>query len=174
MSNPKWADVAHMYIKSGIEVEYPCESKKSGKRRAILTGVTLDEMETTYRRKERGSGGGLLRGDLLGWKPNGYHDTDALHTKPILRHLEDMAEAEALEILNMLYSMPLDGCLVSPRESLNDKRGTKAGIVSHLDISVGEPRVWLYLLANGFDLFGLIESGQAIRAEKPSDGSTQA
>ena len=90
MKNTKqFKDVAHHYI--GCEIEYPTTSwnGRSKKQRAILTGVNRDGLETTWKRRRK-SGNSWCVGDYLSWKPNGNHNTDALHVKPILRDLADM------------------------------------------------------------------------------------
>lgn len=67
--------------------------------------------------------------------------------KPILRPLSDMTDKEAADIFNM------DDWLF-----INQKKG-----ITHLDFAL-PPQTFIYLLKQGFDLFGLIESGQAIDA----------
>ena len=75
---------------------------------------------------------------------------------PILRHVENMTKVDAIELEKYIYG---------------DDGGTYIGYnslrVAKLLLRVGEyePRLFLWLISKGFDLFGLIKSGQAIRRE---------
>lgn len=69
--------------------------------------------------------------------------------KLILRPLSDMTEEETKEYETLF------GC--NPHES-------DEWYCEIIMQDIGKPKVWLWLLKRGFDLFGLIESGQAIKA----------
>lgn len=96
MSSLKWADVAHYYLKSGIDRQYSTEKE--------TMGVEI----------------------------------------PILRALEDMTDQEILDILGLRVIS--EGALFAFRQ----KREWSSAIIAKL-------------IEMGFDVFGLIESGRAIR-----------
>jgi len=137
-SDTKWADVAHYYTRSKLTVVH-----SSGTMQAAFfefDGYALDAARVQVFR--------------------------AGEYKPILRHRDDMTEAEARELFALIYgdfAPTLDGetCIEWwTRETLQD-----SFTMNSLNIFIGDPNVWHYLISHGFDLFGLIESGQAIRKE---------
>jgi threonine synthase len=109
----KWADVAHMYLKSNIDVE-----------------VSYPQGVASVVRKL------------------GIYDVEGngLHINPILRHIADLVGKELDEYAEWLNEV---------------NKSNTASIPAYKTY---------YLLSKGFDLFGLIESGQAIRKEV-SDGN---
>lgn len=131
MANLKWAEVAHMYINSGIT------SKDGHDFVECRDGQTLwqyhDEAVQDF--------------------PFELPDGDF----PILRHRNDMTEAEALRIFKIVhgddggeYSAP--NALIWFKRCIDD-RGMS-------------PNFMYGCISLGFDVFGLIESGEAIRKEK--------
>lgn len=88
--------------------------------------------------------------------------------KPILRPLSDMTDEEAKEIVllkynvrNTLQKAELSGRHIlftcSPGSLLKPQGG-------QFDVLESGPHILTYLISRHFDLFGLIESGQAIDA----------
>jgi hypothetical protein len=149
----KFKDVAHLYI--GCMVQYPDTCGK--KITARLTGVTISEIETTYKRKRKG-----CSGDILSWQPTASHNSDALHTKPILRPLSSMTKEEVAEFMGITDGVVTKGNYSKPffqlewKDNLDDWR-FKFQYSNQLSAYQ-----FIILLSKGFDLFGLIESGEAI------------
>lgn len=86
--------------------------------------------------------------------------------KPVLRHLGDMTEADALELNGLL---PRKKSALIPDRLMGDNIGVGAKVATTMDFVLNMPtEALLWLLNRGFDLFGLIESGQAIRKEVES------
>lgn len=95
--------------------------------------------------------------------------------KPILRPLSDMTEEEAIELVKLsewsqygthplireyrTFRNSFGQIVVSWGESHREKNVP-------VDKTVFRPQEFLYLLKQGFDLFSLIESGQAINKTK--------
>ena len=78
--------------------------------------------------------------------------------KPILRALEDMTEDEAMELWNsVLGRVAFDESLYSPYGTPLRMYLTKADFWL--------PNEFHWLISKGFDVFGLIASGQAVRKE---------
>lgn len=129
-------DYLHLYL--GCDVQYPDTDRKL--MVAKFTGFSrADGIETTYKKKRKA---GKAVGDYLSWKPNGHHNCDANHLKPILRKLSSITEEEC-DNLDWYY------------------RGTNGGLIEHRAIDLTPEQV-RYLLSRGFDLFGLIDLGLAI------------
>jgi len=151
----------------GCEVEYP---DTDGKRvRARFTGFSrADGIETTYKRKRNG-----VIGDLLSWKSNGYHDSNALHLKPILRPLNDMTLDELKDFLSIVNTP--EEIKQIPDEEFSDalkeihEDGLEAFNIDSDNVpAIKVSEAFRYLLSKHFDLFGLIEEGLAIyKAELP-------
>lgn len=86
----------------GCEVQYLDINNK--KIVATLTGVSVnDGLETTYKRRRKSITGDYVSGDYLSFKPNGNHNTDALHCKPILTPLSEITDEDAVEVAKMYY-----------------------------------------------------------------------
>lgn len=97
-------------------------------------------------------------------------------SKPILRRLEDLTEEHAREFWPELWSG-----IFYRYEDAFEKAGSKGythidktpygaidiGVrqLSSFDSLIGRSSVWFRLLKYGYDLFGLIEAGQAIDAK---------
>lgn len=86
----------------------------------------------------------------------------------LLRRLEDMTEDEATKILRLTIPSVTYGS--------KDEQGiyySGPGISSaHLSFTFGNPLSFHYLLSSGFDLFGLIASGQAVDVRSINDPAT--
>ena len=142
----KWPHVAHMYLKSRIEVVTLRGSKERTGRLIHMNEpdaitVLFGEKEEIHRQK--------ISVVKLEW------------CKPILRHREDITEEESREFMK-------DFTLFAWEEATQLPVGWKSAKEWAIDIlNDGEftPAQTLWLLNRGFDLFGLIESGQAIRKE---------
>lgn len=75
---------------------------------------------------------------------------------PILRHRDDMTEADAREVYRLAWGFDID-ISVSVWDSGIDWVESLHGMY--------HPAVFIWLISRGFDMFDLIESGQAIRKE---------
>jgi hypothetical protein len=157
MSDTKWADVAHYYQFSDIEIQLPCGNRK-------FKGMTNQISGDSNHKKAfyLDAGGYFTRST----------DANVSQYRPILRHSDDITEAEAREIYCVAHG-----------KDFKKKYGTtyfKGGYKSTLfedqyesmdggnewELFVGtKPSVFHWLISHGFDVFGLIESGQAIRKE---------
>ncbi len=145
MNDLKWADVAHMYAKADFKVRI----KNRG------------HDETFLMVSNRNIGGSYLEkyvSDGIYWKAYGAQFAAWDEHKPILRHLKDMTEAEALELYEVAWGFPME-LQTSVWDSARD------WFQSLWEKYTPKTTFWLY--KNGFDIHGLIESEQAIR--KPLD-----
>lgn len=139
MSDTKWADVAHYYLQSPI--------------------VLSDDEGNEY---DRG----------IAVNSNRYY-----RCTPILRHLDDMTEAEVLECIKCGWpdgaGKPIKEFACIPDHSafgsafaykivFDGSPHYMAGTMSFRSLNGNQ---FLWLISRGFDVFGLIESGQAIRKE---------
>ena len=130
----KWADVAHYYLKSGI---------KCNVYRGDLTERRGDCKQTV---------------ETFGVKHlRVAADSMTFGCVPILRHLDDMTEADAREIYTIESgNQSTEGNIYHPKMKdwfFNWKKGEV------------KAKTFYWLISRGFDVFGLIESGQAIRKE---------
>lgn len=104
-----------------------------------------------------------MEGSLI--RELGIYDVtgNGLIVVPILHKLEDMTEEQAGE----LYDIEGIGELTGGATALDwlNRRGYDELENTRLEDTVGSPVSWLKLLSWGFDLFGLIESGEAIDAK---------
>jgi len=81
-----------------------------------------------------------------------------------LRPLSSLTEAEALELYEMvtgekwkqIFEKQADECL--PLWVFDDVEDLD---IRGIDLVIGNPTAWLYLLSKGFDLLGLIDAGLA-------------
>ena len=126
----KWADVAHYYLKSGIKCN-------------------------------------VYRGDLTERRGDCKHTVETFGVKhlrvavdsitfgcvPILRHRDDMTEAEDNECMLVHTRWISNEEFKNVIWSLTKQHKTFDQYSTH------------WLISHGFDVFGLIESGQAIRKE---------
>jgi len=138
MDSTKWADVAHYYSKSEIFIQ--------------TEDVGIREMLGV-----RGT-----RGVMYATRAHAMHSRWSQH-KPILRHRDDMTEAEAKELFSQSRPSPFDETIfsVSYGNELNYYRSNHFSLP--FNRSVWRAIEFLWLISKGFDMFGLIESGQAIR-----------
>ena len=87
---------------------------------------------------------------------------------PHLRRLDSITEEEAREIYKISKGEPWEARMEWMDEDDEDRsalrnywNNTDEWYTDEKNMEIGRPRVWLYLLSKGFDLFGLIESGLA-------------
>lgn len=81
---------------------------------------------------------------------------------PTLRPLSDMTEEEAREIYRMDFGSEFEvKDWMEENPALEWIRGDNEVYREEIDIFIGSPEIWAYLLSRGFDLFGLIEAGLA-------------
>jgi len=143
MNDLKWADVAHMYSRSGlvVEIDHPNMTE-----RPCIRKSPIGEDLTRYTDGTHGQG----------WT-----------VTPHLRHLEDMTEAEAVDLWN--YGRGQDWINMQHTSDIYYDsplcwyRFNRFGDINRQ--FTAKETYWLY--KNGFDIHGLIESEQAIR--KPQD-----
>jgi hypothetical protein len=149
--------VLHLYL--GCDVQYPDTNGKI--ITAKLTGFSrADGIETTYKRKRDG-----CVGDYLSWEPNGNHNCDALHIKPILRPLSSMTKEEVADLLG-IDGFIKQGNFCSPFFQITYETLTHEERYQHQYIHQLSAAQFAYLLKQGFDLFNLISSGQAVEAKE--------
>ena len=130
MSDTKWADVAHYYLRSGI---------KCNVYRGDLTerrGDCKHTVETFGIKHLRVAADSMTFGCV-----------------PILRHRDDMTEAEDNECMLVHTRWISNEEFKNVIWSLTKQHKTFDQYSTH------------WLISHGFDVFGLIESGQAIRKE---------
>lgn len=90
------------YLPYGLKLQYKDCSNTYKKHIAILTGVTLTEIETTYPRKKKGT-----VGDIISFK--GHNNVNELQVKPILYDLSWLTRDEFREeILIYFKSLGID------------------------------------------------------------------
>ena len=146
----KWADVAHYYAKSDHEV--------------YLSWINDDGTQCEMTRKAQ----------FEDFKP--YY-IERFNLKPILNHLRDMTEAQVLECIKcgwpVVAGKPIKEFACIPDHSEFGSAFTykivfdgsphyMAGTMSFRSLDSNQ---FVWLISRGFDVFGLIESGQAIRKE---------
>jgi hypothetical protein len=79
--------------------------------------------------------------------------------KPILKSIQDISQEDSEEIFNM-------PCQASAKMQYNDLESWKTAIKSAPDTIVCScSESWFYLLSRGYDVFNLIEKGEAIRKD---------
>lgn len=148
----KWADVARMYAKSGIFIRLIPYQTNQFTRGA----VTINQGD--YR---------LIYANDVGCF-YGYGDNKSVPSlstygkhQPILRHREDITEEEAREFMNGFALFDWEEAKGLP----HGYKSAKQWFIEYFSDDFITPAQTLWLLNRGFDLFGLIESGQAIRKE---------
>lgn len=79
---------------------------------------------------------------------------------PHLRRLSSMTEAEAREVYRFVFAIDFstESFFESAKEWLSHKDDP---INDNINLVIGIPSAWLYLLSKGYDLFGLIDAGLA-------------
>lgn len=121
------------------------------KRKAFLSGVTLTEIETTYKRKIKG-----CSGDIISW--TGNNNIFDMNVKPVLRPLRDFinnpTEWDDLydEFSEMSYDHFINSFFVL---------GRSENCMSIIDYEMLEK-----FLGYHFDIFGLIDLGLAVDINK--------
>ena len=136
MGDTKWADVAHYYLRSGI---------KCNVYRGDLTerrGDCKHTVETFGIKHLRVAADSMTFGCV-----------------PILRHRDDMTEAEDNECMLVHTRWISNEEFKNVIWSLTKQHKTFDQYSTH------------WLISHGFDVFGLIESGQAIRKEMGNGNS---
>jgi len=104
--------------------------------------------------------------------PNNWKDSYFLTSKPLLRPLSDMTEEEAVEVTKpiVIYGYTEGRSYEAYRNSFG-KIVVSWGI-SHLEKYVPQSELhftteqFIYLIKQGFDIFGLIDSSQAVDKTK--------
>jgi len=152
-SEIKWQDVAHYYVKSEISIK--------------TEDVGIREMLGV-----RGT-----RGVMYATRAHAMHSRWSQH-KPILIHLEDMPDARRLKVLEDRDWWAFERDHEQARLIARDDPQWNGKLVQW---EVFRHDKWLYgqvsltndhitnlikYIKEGYDMFGLIESGQAIRKEK--------
>lgn len=152
MADLKWADVAHMYQFSGIQITH----KGNPKDKFDFEGVA---------RLERNGKKALHAVFVYGNGSMGYSSMPIAEYVAILRHVDDITNEQAA----LVYSMAMDedyNNAVFPWKSA--KGWVKAYIGPNIGRSIDcNTLVMHQLLLWGFDIYRLIEMGEAIR--KPQD-----
>lgn len=144
-----WADAAHYYSKSGIQVQ------KTFKPEFLTSNIG---------RKITIVNGGIHAFDYSRWEfwSKGHSDQHILKMIPILRHRDDMTREEADQLFEA------DG-LVWDHSSASDFATSALEWYKAHKFSKPHPEYtpneFHWLISRGYDLFSLIESGQAIRRE---------
>ncbi len=144
MSDTKWADVAHYYSKSHIEV---VSLRGSNPKTGQLMGMYQSDAVTVMFGKNQNVDKRKFSVVQLEW------------CKPILLHFEDMTEDEDNECMLVHTRWVEDSDLRRVIWSLAKQHKTFDQHSTH------------WLISRGFDVFGLIESGQAIRKEAGNGNS---
>ena len=140
----KWKDVAHYYQFSDIEIQLPCGNRK-------FKGMTNQISGDSNHKKAfyLDAGGYFTRST----------DANVSQYKPTLRHLDDMTEAEDNECMLVHTRWISNEEFKNVIWSLTKQHKTFDQYSTH------------WLISRGFDVFGLIESGQAIRKEMGNGNS---
>ena len=152
MTEFKWADVAHYYTKS------PIGAMVNGVKRVV---ASMDSDGSIYTDEAPSHGQGVTV----------YPESVEIgEYTPILRHRDDLTEEEARELYAHSEESLKDvlGDDYEPPKSYKAeifRKVTHKGTWSFMDHILGNPRDWYKLIEWGFDVFGLIEAGEAIRKE---------
>lgn len=77
---------------------------------------------------------------------------------PYLRRLSSITDEEALDLYNIKFGESVVRNWPSALHWWHDLNGDELWV---REAQIGNPRIWLYLLSKGFDLFGLIDAGLA-------------
>ena len=134
----KWADVAHYYQFADIEIQIGIGQRK-------FKGVSQhDSVRGGAKRALFADSGGIFV------RSTQYEISEY---KPILRHCDDITEAEDNDYMLVHTQWVEESDLRRVILSLAKQHKTFDQYSTH------------WLISRGFDVFGLIESGQAIRKE---------
>ena len=148
MSNQlSWADVAHMYANSGIQIHML--------RGLPRTGRLLHVNKALY----------VVFGDNKPMQEQYASYVGLEWSRPVMNHFEDMTEAVKTELALMLYCEDILEVDDRLRQQAYNAVRDQFGGPNLASWRIGF-RVMHHLILLGFDVFGLIESGQAIRKDK--------
>ena len=168
----KWADIAHYYTKSQIDLQIK----------------NRDHAERFLMVSFRNVGGSHFEewvNDGVYWRAYGSQFSAWADHKPILRHCDDMTDEECFELASLIWG---DSDIIPFARSESHRiikhkaikfngKGDPYGDCLFVVGVEGRASSWPirmnqmtplaihYLVSRGFDVFGLIESGQAIRKE---------
>ncbi len=144
-------DVLHFYV--GCEVDMDNGSNRPHRRTLIGIG-SVDGNQYVK----------LSMGDVKAEQFVSSVSVKDIKIMPILRLLSDITKEEAKCVLETIYN----ATKVETIEKVNDgiwfrfPKGTTRNFVFYEDLKHGYPEGFAYLLKQRFDLFLLIDSGQAI------------
>lgn len=155
-----WPEVVHYYLNSKIKV------LEIGTGRIYnLIGLSMDNNGGEYFPKYQTVG-------VWGHMGYGAWEMKWEDHKPIFRAVDDITDAEAEEFFNLrerkgawdhAFAKKTHG---SYKQWFLHVSNTERMHKSSIDCNLGyTPTELLWLIARGFDVFGLISSGQAIRKE---------
>ncbi len=157
MSDLKWRDIAHYYAKSRIQIQL---LRGSNPKKGELVNVA----DMLYV---------LFEADKA-HKDQYFSHVSFEWSKPILRHLEDMTEADYRELYKFVYGEYVDvaikDCWGTYREYFTFTRDCRGMVMTELSDKLGNSRARHWFYQNGFDLDDLIERGEAIRKEATNAG----
>lgn len=145
MSDTKWADVAHYYTKSQVDLQI--KNRDHTERFLMVSfrnvgGSHFEEWVT----------------DGVYWRAYGSQFSAWDDHKPILLHRDDMTEADAMSLWKSVTNR------VEFSDSVYAAYGSPL-VIYRSKFKALQPEEFHCALMLGFDVFGLIESGQAIRKE---------
>jgi hypothetical protein len=156
------------YLPYRLELKY--NDALSGKRKALLSGITIREIETTYKRKIKG-----CSGDLISW--NGNNNVKYLKVKPILRPLSMLdkeIEVNGEKFIPIYKFWQLAGYELGRGQYIesypNYIKTSHLGIAIEFKINISDILSSNYNVVEKlcewhFDIFGLIDAGLAIEME---------
>lgn len=179
MADFKWADVGHYYGNSGIQILSFRGKEKVGK----LIGICATDLQVLFGECEESSKQKVIHIGIS----DGWH-------KPILRHRDDMTEVEIFEYCKHVsppcyykgdpYPIPYSSDLAG-QYIYRGEFGIEVRVPWFQHITEGEflrfpifnkccIMAFVKLIEWGFDVFGLIKSGQAIRKETKADNRIES
>ena len=173
MSDTKWADVAHYYAKSNLSIIVG--KFDHGPEMGMIFSKGLHE---NCEWAEHGIWCQIENGAFISeW---GSH-------KPILRHLDDMTESECIDYTEFVWAdsefskvnRSQKISVVWAKDSVNLREMYRKCLFAVRQKGIMWPFFpkdinqlgFHWLVSRGFDVFGLIESGQAIRKEMGNGNS---
>ena len=140
-----------MYLPYKLQVIYKDFPDTKKRKKVFLTGVTLTEIETTYKRKIKG-----CAGDIISW--TGGNNVFDLEVKPILRPLIEFAQEPMLweDLFDEFSEMSFDHF-----ENLFFVFGRANNCMDVINYEMLQK-----FLGYHFDIFGLIEQDLAVDINK--------
>ena len=170
----KWADVAHYYTKSQIDLQIK----------------NRDHAERFLMVSFRNVGGSHFEewvNDGVYWRAYGSQFSAWADHKPILRHRDDMTESECIDYTEFVWAdsefskvnRSQKISVVWAKDSVNLREMYRKCLFAVRQKGIMWPFFpkdinqlgFHWLVSRGFDVFGLIESGQAIRKEMGNGNS---